>query len=67
MILRTQKKTEDLLRLRLHLQAPSQTDSTSLNLEIVHLPSYIRGLKPIQLSFALPGLPLPEISQSNLP
>ena len=67
MTLRTQKKTEDLLRLRFHLQAPSQADSTSLNLEIAHFPSYTRGLKPIQLSFALSGLPLAEISQSNLP
>ncbi|MCX5971756.1 MAG: nucleotidyl transferase AbiEii/AbiGii toxin family protein [Coprothermobacterota bacterium] len=56
--LRIQKQTEDLLRWRLHLQAPAQADSTSLNLEIAHFPSYTRELKPIHLPFALPGLPL---------
>ncbi|MEI6310317.1 MAG: nucleotidyl transferase AbiEii/AbiGii toxin family protein [bacterium] len=56
--LRTQKKTEGPLRLRLHLQASSQADSTSLYLEIAHYPSYTRELKPIRLSLALPGLPL---------
>ncbi|MEI6308994.1 MAG: nucleotidyl transferase AbiEii/AbiGii toxin family protein [bacterium] len=58
MTLRIQKQTEELLRLRLHLQAPVQAGSTSLNLEIAHFPSYCRELKPIRLPFALPGLPL---------
>ncbi|MCX5976786.1 MAG: nucleotidyl transferase AbiEii/AbiGii toxin family protein [Coprothermobacterota bacterium] len=58
MTLRIQKQTEELLRLRLSLQAPAQAGSTSLNLEIAHFPSYSRELQPIRLPFALPGLPL---------